>query len=79
MGQNYKHTLNLPRTDFPMKANLPSREPERLRNWKEALQQLAILYEDRLPLEAMAQSSVRCRMVRLHKNSDTLKYENSAS
>jgi transposase-like protein len=27
-----------------------------IRNWKEALQQLAILYEDRLPLEAMAQS-----------------------
>jgi transposase-like protein len=26
-----------------------------IRNWKEALQQLAILYEDRLPLEAMAQ------------------------
>src|SRR2546423_812141 len=35
MGQNYKDTLNLPRTEFPMKANLPMREPEMLRNWEE--------------------------------------------
>src|SRR5204863_8626326 len=35
MGQNYKDTLNLPRTEFPMKANLPTREPEMLRNWEE--------------------------------------------
>jgi len=32
---DYKKTLNLPRTDFPMKANLPQREPERLAWWKE--------------------------------------------
>src|SRR6201982_280695 len=31
MSQNYKDTLNLPRTEFPMKANLPAREPEMLR------------------------------------------------
>jgi isoleucyl-tRNA synthetase len=31
---NYKHTLNLPRTDFPMKANLPQREPEMLARWE---------------------------------------------
>jgi isoleucyl-tRNA synthetase len=36
MGQNYKNTLNLPRTDFPMKANLALREPELLRAWEEA-------------------------------------------
>ena len=30
---NYKETLNLPKTDFPMKANLPSREPEILARW----------------------------------------------
>jgi len=29
----YRDTLNLPRTDFPMKANLPEREPERLAWW----------------------------------------------
>jgi len=27
-AKNYKDTLNLPRTDFPMKANLTAREPE---------------------------------------------------
>ena len=35
MSQNYKDTLNLPRTDFPMKANLALREPEMLRAWEE--------------------------------------------
>jgi len=30
---DYKSTLNLPRTDFPMKADLPRREPERLAEW----------------------------------------------
>ncbi len=32
-AQDYKHTLNLPRTDFPMKADLARREPERLAVW----------------------------------------------
>src|SRR5579884_963342 len=32
---DYKSTLNLPRTDFPMKANLPQREPEMLAWWEE--------------------------------------------
>ncbi len=35
MSQNYKETLNLPRTGFPMKANLAAREPEMLRTWEE--------------------------------------------
>src|ERR1700746_3236468 len=35
MSQNYKDTLNLPRTDFPMKANLAVREPEMLKAWEE--------------------------------------------
>ncbi|HET6654895.1 MAG TPA: isoleucine--tRNA ligase [Gammaproteobacteria bacterium] len=30
---DYKATLNLPRTDFPMKANLSQREPEMLKRW----------------------------------------------
>jgi isoleucyl-tRNA synthetase len=33
--KNYKDTLNLPRTDFPMKANLTAREPELLKMWNE--------------------------------------------
>ena len=33
--RDYKHTLNLPRTRFPMKANLAQREPETLKRWRE--------------------------------------------
>jgi isoleucyl-tRNA synthetase len=32
---NYKKTLNLPTTQFPMKANLAKREPEQLKSWNE--------------------------------------------
>ncbi len=35
MSVDYNRTLNLPRTDFPMKANLPTREPEILKKWEE--------------------------------------------
>jgi isoleucyl-tRNA synthetase len=31
---DYKQTLNLPKTDFPMKANLAQKEPEWLKNWE---------------------------------------------
>jgi isoleucyl-tRNA synthetase len=31
---DYKDTLNLPKTDFPMKADLVSREPQRLEKWQ---------------------------------------------
>lgn len=30
---DYKQTLNLPQTDFPMKANLAQREPEMIKKW----------------------------------------------
>ncbi|SEO73026.1 isoleucine--tRNA ligase [Aquisalimonas asiatica] len=30
---DYKHTLNLPKTDFPMRGNLAKREPETLQRW----------------------------------------------
>ncbi len=33
--RDYRQTLNLPSTSFPMKANLPSREPEILKFWEE--------------------------------------------
>ena len=31
----YKKTLNLPKTGFPMKAGLVTREPERLQKWQD--------------------------------------------
>ena len=36
MTDSLRETLNLPRTDFPMKANLPQAEPRRLEQWKAA-------------------------------------------
>lgn len=36
MAQDYKHTLNLPKTSFPMKGNLAQREPEILKQWQAA-------------------------------------------
>ena len=33
--EDLKSTLNLPRTDFPMKANLPQAEPRRIAAWRE--------------------------------------------
>jgi len=32
---DYKDTLNLPKTDFPMRGNLPKREPEMLERWRQ--------------------------------------------
>ena len=33
MPQDYNSTLNLPKTDFPMRASLPKREPDMLKQW----------------------------------------------
>lgn len=35
MPQDYNKTLNLPKTDFPMRAGLPKSEPERLKHWQD--------------------------------------------
>ena len=35
MAKDYNATLNLPKTDFPMRAGLPRREPEMLKKWEE--------------------------------------------
>jgi isoleucyl-tRNA synthetase len=33
---NYKDTVNLPKTDFPMKADLVTREPQRMEKWEQS-------------------------------------------
>ena len=35
MSKDYNATLNLPKTDFPMRAGLPKREPDMLKHWEE--------------------------------------------
>ena len=34
MPQDYNQTMNLPKTEFPMRAGLPQSEPERLKKWE---------------------------------------------
>ena len=34
MAQDYKETLNMPKTSFPMRGNLPKREPDVLAKWE---------------------------------------------
>jgi len=36
MSADYKNTINLPKTDFPMRGNLPKREPKWLEAWEQA-------------------------------------------
>ncbi|MCH3943944.1 MAG: isoleucine--tRNA ligase [Atopobiaceae bacterium] len=36
MANEYKKTMNLPKTAFPMRASLSQREPERLKAWEDA-------------------------------------------
>ncbi|GAB4388107.1 MAG: isoleucine--tRNA ligase [Thermodesulfovibrionales bacterium] len=45
--KDYKDTLNLPSTGFPMKANLPQREPEMLRFWESEKVYEALLEKNR--------------------------------
>ena len=35
MAQDYNKTLNLPQTEFPMRASLPQREPAMVQSWQE--------------------------------------------
>ena len=35
MSQDYNATLNLPKTDFPMRAGLPKSEPVTLQGWED--------------------------------------------
>ena len=39
----YKSTLNLPKTDFPMKADLPKREPQILKQWESSADSISAL------------------------------------
>lgn len=35
MSVDYNATMNLPKTDFPMRGNLPQKEPETIKKWQE--------------------------------------------
>ena len=51
MAQDYNATLNLPKTAFPMRGNLPKREPDVLGKWVKTLpepfdKEMAELYQE---------------------------------
>ena len=51
MAIDYNATMNLPKTDFPMRANLPQREPDMLKKWQdEELYQKLMEKNKELPL-----------------------------
>ena len=35
MANQYKKTMNLPKTGFPMRASLAQNEPKRLKDWED--------------------------------------------
>ena len=39
---DYNKTINLPKTDFPMRAGLPKREPDMLQRWNEGKPRFAL-------------------------------------
>lgn len=48
---DYKHTLNLPETEFPMRGNLAQREPKMLKQWtdKKLYQQIRVAKKGQTP------------------------------
>lgn len=55
---DYSKTLNLPETEFPMRAGLPEREPEFLKYWEENK-----IYEKKQELHA-GHKNLSCTMDR---------------
>ena len=41
---DYKATLNMPKSGFPMRAGLPKREPEMLKHWEEMDLYLSLIH-----------------------------------
>lgn len=70
MTVDYKNTLNLPETSFPMRGDLAKREPDMLKNWYEknlyqkirkASKGKKIFYSARWPSVCERQYSYRSR------------------
>ncbi len=47
--KGYRHTLNLPKTQFPMKGNLSAREPEIIQRWKDMSLHQAQIKQNKKP------------------------------
>lgn len=59
---NYKETLNLPVTSFPMKANLPTTEPQQIEQWtRNKIYEKMIQKNDNKPLFVMPDGPPLCQ------------------
>ena len=58
-----KKTINLPKTDFPMKANLPQNEPKMLERWEQMgiYERIREARKGRAPLHSARRSSLHQR------------------
>ena len=73
---DYKATLNLPQTDFPMKANLTQREPERLKAWADMADDADYIKE---PLGASALNALAENLIKRGKADEGIaRYEQVA-
>ncbi len=67
---DYKSTLNLPKTAFPMKAALVQREPQRLKQWQE----MVAWHEQKAPaFEPLLEKRINKLFKTAEKRRDALK------
>ena len=65
MSKDYNASLNLPKTDFPMRAGLPKREPDMLKKWEEMdLYNLQLKKNEGKPLFSLHDGPPRSYMMR---------------
>ena len=60
-SKDYKNTLLLPKTDFPMRAELPKREPAFLAKWREEkiYDQIMAARAERIPRRRLSSTTAR--------------------
>ena len=77
---DYKTTLNLPKTDFPMRAGLPKKEPEILARWKQMnlYRKLREEYEKQVEEERQKVSDLEAQ-ARARAERERIKAERAAS
>ena len=54
MSVDYNSTMNLPKTDFPMRGNLPQKEPEMIKRWQDQKLYQKLMEKNRHVYEELA-------------------------
>ena len=64
----YKHTLNLPQTDFPIRANLAQLEPELLERWEKEDVYHKILEKNGLLLSGLSEDNILVEFIEISEH-----------